>query len=146
MPANAGRRPVQLKVGPLGSDMTPDKADFLLSTGGFQCDHCGKTRQELGVSHLLSCSQCRKAYYCGAECQRLQWKKGHKKHCRKPGQFQTGDYLQIHGLQSNSDLNGTIVHVIGPATTTGRWEVRIPGGTKSISVSGEKLIQLRPPL
>ena len=39
------------------------------------CAHCGK--QGVGFKH---CSVCKQASYCGAECQKANWK-GHKKTC-----------------------------------------------------------------
>jgi len=42
------------------------------------CSHCGKQREG-----LKKCSVCKKAAYCGAECQKAAWKK-HKKTCPPP--------------------------------------------------------------
>jgi len=39
------------------------------------CAHCGKQRKA-----LKRCSVCRRAWYCGAECQKAGWKK-HKRTC-----------------------------------------------------------------
>ncbi|KAI0039185.1 hypothetical protein FA95DRAFT_1577764 [Auriscalpium vulgare] len=39
-----------------------------------------------GTPHNLSgCSGCRKAFYCGAECQRAHWNAGHRAQCKKWG-------------------------------------------------------------
>ena len=42
------------------------------------CSHCGKQR-----STLKRCSVCKKAWYCGAQCQNAGWKK-HEKTCEPP--------------------------------------------------------------
>lgn len=44
------------------------------------CDFCGK--QEEDSRHLLRCSRCKDAYYCGESCQRLAWT-SHKKECKR---------------------------------------------------------------
>ena len=96
------------------------------------------------MTHLHACSRCRKAYYCGAECQRKQWKGGHRRHCRKPGQIEPGDYVRLNGLQARPEMNGMVVQVIREAAQPGRWETRIPGGDRSVSIAQEKMEQLRP--
>ena len=39
------------------------------------CDHCGEANDK-----LLRCGRCRKARYCGADCQKAHWKE-HKRDC-----------------------------------------------------------------
>jgi len=135
-------------VGPMVGDegvLTQGEVDQLLKVGGERCDCCGKSREELGTKLLNKCSGCEKAYYCSRECQVKQWKAGHKKWCRKPGEFKPGDYIRLQGLQSQPQLNGTLVQVVGQdPKTKGRWGVKVQGGTKTISVSSEKMEQLRP--
>eukprot|EP00966_Prymnesium_polylepis_P104572 2422422-Prymnesium_polylepis.1 len=60
-----------------------------LRVGGDLCDACGQPAEE-GV-RLLKCNRCKMAFYCSAECQKAQWKKGHKAACRAPGQLEPGD-------------------------------------------------------
>ena len=47
---------------------------------GKLCGSCGKGQQETGAP-LKACTRCRKAFYCGASCQRAAWPQ-HKKTCR----------------------------------------------------------------
>lgn len=42
------------------------------------CFVCG------GTEHVVRCSRCHLAFYCGAACQQYHWKAGHKKDCKKP--------------------------------------------------------------
>jgi len=144
MPETRRRRTVA--YGPLPTDLNPDQMGHLLAVGGLKCDHCGKTRDELGVAHLQSCSRCKKAYYCSADCQRKQWREGgHKQHCRLPGQIMPGDYVLLNGLQARPELNGIVVQAVRAVPEQpGRWETRIPGGERSVSIAQEKMEQLRP--
>jgi hypothetical protein len=41
------------------------------------CQGCGGP----GKPNLLSCSRCKRVRYCSAECQRRDWKAGHKQRC-----------------------------------------------------------------
>lgn len=41
------------------------------------CDVCSKDFEKLS-----SCGRCKSRSYCGQECQRIDWKKGHKKQCK----------------------------------------------------------------
>jgi len=121
--------------------------DRLLAVGGTKCDCCGKTREAYGLTHLFSCSRCKKAFYCSAECQRKQWNKkcGHKKYCREPGQVEPGDYVRLNGLQAKPELNGMIVQVVGQVPNNpSRLEVRLSGGNRSLSIPKDKMEQMRP--
>ena len=74
------------------NDMGPRQ----MSLGGDKCDRCGKTCEQLGIPSLQRCSRCSMAYFCSKECFRTQWNTGgHKKSCRKPGQFEIGDYCRF---------------------------------------------------
>jgi hypothetical protein len=116
-----------------------------LRVGGDLCDACGQPAEE-GV-RLLKCNRCKMAFYCSAECQKAQWKKGHKAACRAPGQLEPGDEVKLVGLTSRPELNDEIVQVVGrvPARE-GRWEVRLRGGgqEQSLCVAAERLVRLRP--
>lgn len=91
-------------------------------------------------------------YYCSEDCQRMQWKAGHKKACRMRGQIENGDVMRVEGLVSRTDLNGSLVKVIGPIidksnSTSGRWKVRcieVMEGGPCISVSKDNLFRIRP--
>ena len=96
-----------------------------LTTGGSCCDHCGKTASEVGLPCLLKCKKCRMAFYCSVECQAARWSGGgHREHCKKYGRFGIGDKLVLFNLKKRSDLNTSLVEVIGK-TSPDRLNVRI---------------------
>lgn len=144
-PMPYSNRQSEIALGPLPTAFTKEQGDFLLSVGGERCDCCKETRAAKGLKHLLQCSQCKRAFYCSSECQRQQWKAGHKKHCRKPGEIKPSDIRRINGIQSKPEINGKLVEVmaVDPNNAT-RWQVRIPGGDRSLSLAPDKLEQLRP--
>jgi len=77
-----------------------------LAAGGNKCDCCGMKRNDvIGVHVLLRCSRCQLAYYCLSACQQKQWKAGHKKCCRAPGDIKVGDSVRVKGLVSRAELN-----------------------------------------
>ena len=45
-----------------------------------RCNYCNVP--ETSTKHKI-CSACKKAYYCSAECQKHDWKRGHKEECKK---------------------------------------------------------------
>jgi len=45
------------------------------------CQECGKHASD-GM-RLLKCSECKAVHYCSRECQRIDWKAGHKEECQK---------------------------------------------------------------
>ena len=138
-------RATGIAFGPLSTTLTQEQAERLLTVGGERCDCCNKSRRELGLKHLLNCARCKKTYYCGKECQRKQWTAGHKELCRKPGQIKPGDYVRLNAIQSKPEINAQVVEVVKEdAQTEGRWELRIPGGDRSISIAAAKMEQLRP--
>ncbi|KAK2022438.1 hypothetical protein LX32DRAFT_602774 [Colletotrichum zoysiae] len=68
----------------------PAKAQFVAAIDNYQpgtprdwqepsCFHCGKVRTDLGKA-LKNCGRCKKAWYCGVDCQRANWKL-HKPEC-----------------------------------------------------------------
>jgi hypothetical protein len=96
-------------------------------------------------SKLMTCTRCKMAFYCSAECQKAQWKKGHKAACRAPGQLEPGDDVKLVCLASRPELNDKVVQVIGRVPEReGRWQVRLSGQQESLSVSAEKLQRIRP--
>ena len=44
---------------------------------------CKNCQQVFEAKDLKRCSQCRMAYYCSQDCQKKDWKLGHKKDCIK---------------------------------------------------------------
>ena len=81
--------------------------------GGGSCDLCGKVAAE---GELQRCGQCGWRCYCGAECQRKDWKQmGHKRVCKaivgvRRGELRPGERImndrveEVRGLV----LSGTI--------------------------------------
>ena len=127
-------------IGPGGTSLTGDQFEKLLNIGGVSCDCCNKKDVK-----LRTCQRCKKSFYCSIDCQQKQWKEnGHKKFCREEGEYKAGDLVQLNRLKSKPILNHAIVRIVGPAPTAGRWEVRIEGGDKSISVSTNNMNHLRP--
>jgi hypothetical protein len=114
--------------------------------GGNKCDCCKKTREDLGIKTLFYCSGCSMASYCSKECQKKQWKAGHKQACRKKSQIEIGDVMKLSELQSRPDLNDTLVTVVEPdPSKEGRWVVRgMNPPQEVISVSAKKLLRIRP--
>lgn len=86
------------------------------------------------------------ACYCSKECQKAQWKAGHKQACRKLGQIEVGDWMQLQGLVSQPQLNAKEGGIRGPAEnrSSGRWAVYLLEEDRVISVSSERLKPIRP--
>ena len=51
-----------------------------LMAGRRLCDFCKKSESQL-KKKVLTCSRCKGAFYCSQECQKKDWKKGHKRVC-----------------------------------------------------------------
>jgi MYND finger len=134
------------------------------NAGGKKSDCCGKTLEELQMESFMRCKRCQMVFYCSEACQRKHWKRvGHHKQscrepgqievgddmqsCREPGQIEVGDDMQLH----RDDGNLVFVHVMAPAantisaSTANLWEVKLYGSGRLLSVSGDKLVRLRPP-
>ena len=61
-----------------------DKEDglWLMVEVSRQCTYCGQMLLSSGGKEkLLSCGRCKSAHYCDKECQKLDWKEGHKLVC-----------------------------------------------------------------
>jgi hypothetical protein len=114
--------------------------------GGNKCDCCKKTREDLGMKTLLYCSGCSMASYCSKECQKKQWKAGHKQACRKKSQIEIGDVMKLSALQARPDLNDTLVTVVNPhPSKEGRWVVRgMNPPQEVVSVLAKNLLHIRP--
>ncbi|XP_013406112.1 potential protein lysine methyltransferase SET5-like [Lingula anatina] len=48
--------------------------------GPEECSHCG-IKPEQG-KYFLGCANCKRAWYCTPKCQKIAWKKGHKRICK----------------------------------------------------------------
>ncbi len=59
--------------------------DRITAIGGSVCDVCGQAGQE-SSRNLKRCGRCKLAAYCGVDCAKVAWKRGHKQACREPGQ------------------------------------------------------------
>jgi hypothetical protein len=68
-------------LGPGGSDFGKDRGAIK-----YTCDHCGKAQsQGRGAAKLKACSGCKTVLYCSKECQKADWKGGHKAVCNAHG-------------------------------------------------------------
>jgi hypothetical protein len=45
-------------------------------------ESCSRTARQCGVPELLQCGRCKAIWYCSANCQKIDWKKNHKKVCQ----------------------------------------------------------------
>ena len=131
---------LRLPIGAGGTALSETDLEKLISVGGDTCDACGAI---LETTTLKKCLVCNKAFYCSSECAAKQQEAGHSKFCKKPGQHDAGDRVLLRGIKAKPELNGMIVRIVGPATP-GRMAVSIEGGTTQISVSTEKIVQVRP--
>lgn len=112
--------------------------------GGAYCDCCKKSKDELGMHDLLKCGRCGLVFYCSSSCQSKAWKDAHKKSCRKKGQIVIGDEMLVNGLTNRQDLNGRFVTVVGKGNSEGKWAVKFVDSARPVSISGDKLVRLRP--
>lgn len=85
------------------------------------CDWCGKSS---GEAKLLACSACKKANYCGKECQKAAWK-GHKAIC-KQNRKASGDAQEPKKSKPKLPLTWAQLEQYGPSVATGKTlEVRV---------------------
>jgi hypothetical protein len=145
MPKDVRSTNIPILTGPAPFDLMKRSA-----VGGKVCDCCAKPREDTGLTSLLVCARCKMAFYCSADCQKKQWKAGHKQACRKQGQIEVGDYMKLQGLTSKPELNGQFVQVTAPmVASSGRWPVQVQvnretTGAQAISVKPENLERIRP--
>ncbi|KAJ6470348.1 hypothetical protein C8R45DRAFT_1015437 [Mycena sanguinolenta] len=66
------------------------------------CDTCGRPESETTKKQLLTCAGCLVAKYCSKECQRKDWKEGHKNQC--------------HLYEANRKLSNVFAKSLGPGT------------------------------
>lgn len=118
--------------------------DRALFVGGNECDSCTKPLLEL--NNKKCCSRCKLVYYCSPLCQKIAWKAGHKKACRKPDEIVPGDYMLLANLVKKPELNGRVVCVKRAATTAGRWLVTTVDNTVDapLSIATKNLRRIRP--
>ncbi|KAJ3284390.1 hypothetical protein HDU76_008307 [Blyttiomyces sp. JEL0837] len=115
---------------------------------GAVCDGCKKRTNNANggkASKLQQCARCRRFWYCSQECQRADWKAGHRKSCREPFDLKGGDIVQLRGL-SDKELNGTIVVVVKAVNGDDDEENR-DGETgwmvKTIGAEGERTLSVK---
>ena len=70
---------------------------------------CGACGQEGATS---KCGTCKKARYCGKECQRKHWKEGHKLVCRKERDVEMEAKVAYHSTMLN-EINKLVTGPIG---------------------------------
>ena len=58
-----------------------DSTMYFVSSQTSQCDLCGN--MSIGLPKMLTCGGCRGYHYCGQECQKIHWKRVHKKSCMR---------------------------------------------------------------
>jgi hypothetical protein len=135
----------EMQIGRGGTSLTNEMINNLINVGGNHCDYCKQKAKK-----LLVCSVCRKGFYCSKECQTKQYhERDHKQYCRKEGQFEVGDLVQLARLKNKPELNGQILRVAGQdiTATEERYKVQMEGavkGDKTISVKPDDLNQMRP--
>jgi hypothetical protein len=137
-----------MSVGRGGTSLTADILNQLMEIGGVKCDYpsCQTHHSPVRVK-LFKCQKCQRAFYCSKECQKKQWREGnHKLYCREAHVFEAGDLVLLNGLQSQPELNQSIVRVMGPVPGAdgGRFEVKIEGHDGSMSIAVKNLNHLRP--
>lgn len=72
------------------------------------CQVCQKTCQP------LRCTKCKKAYYCSIQCQKKDWKAGHRQRCRAEGpSHETAEWAleQLVGVTRGMTANETKEHL-----------------------------------
>ena len=65
-----------------------------------RCFNCGVQGNVNGVGEgveLQCCGGCKLDMYCGRECQKLAWRKGHKSECKKKEMFKVGKEKELVG-------------------------------------------------
>lgn len=141
-------------ITPLGPNVasvaaTKQELARLTTVSGSACDHCGAARGGAGKA-LHKCGRCGLAHYCSKECQRAQWKAGHRTACRAPGEIKVGDRVMLNNVANIDEYkgvhNGMIVEVQRAGSEKGKWEVGMVGGEMgdSISIATAELKRLRP--
>jgi len=130
-----------MPIGHGGTTLSSTEIQNLINVGGDHCDYCKRKDMK-----LFKCSKCNRGFYCSRDCQVKQWTENeHKMHCRKEGEFKPNDIVQIARLKNKPELNHIIVRLVGPdKADEGRYEIKMEGGYRSLSVSAKNLNQLRP--
>ncbi len=121
---------------------------------GSHCDGCGKSLLQLRRVTFEVCSRCQLAYYCSSECHSKALREGHKKICRKKGEFKRGDFA--YSLESAGEIvDGDRVQIVAPVKpedgSSGgnrkqwHWTVQnVEENQKTGIVSARRLKRIRP--
>lgn len=139
---------------PVQSGDNVAKLESLTNVSGTHCNVCNaiptsrvteETSAETKTCDTLKmCQRCQRAWYCSKECQVADWK-SHKAQCRSKYLFVPGEVAILCNLNSQPELNGTLVTVLGrdervmsedPALQ--KWQVS-PPQLKPIIVTANKL-------
>lgn len=116
---------------------------------------CGKW--ESFPREFAKCRRCRKAKYCGKECQSTAWSEGHRFWCSAKDPEEEGDHVQAESTRARAnaaattnlpDVNagvpvGTNVVVTNGGTVTGRAERRAERDRERQARAREQIIALR---
>ena len=66
------------------------------------CRLCSKTAEEAAIPKLRLCAGCKMARYCSKECQKKDWKGGHKKICKMRANSSDSNRIMMEGyVQKN---------------------------------------------
>ena len=68
-----------------GESVATSLIDLLERQQRNYCAACQREAKEVLPLTLKSCTRCKAVWYCGKECQRTDWKDGHKIDCAKVG-------------------------------------------------------------
>lgn len=120
--------------------------DYYDLEGGHCCDYCQKTSSTGG--ELLVCGRCQIVFYCSSKCQSKHWKESHKKSCRKKGEFQIGDRVQLKYYARNPSLSGYLGELLEREVITSPnkqkhclWKVRLYGDAENGWKNQEVIVQ-----
>jgi len=87
-------------------DLMKELGIGMYSDNSLKCGCCGKTDLELATlkKKLVLCANCKGVWYCGRECQKEAWKKGHSKICGEKAGVQTKQVSLYPMLRSERDV------------------------------------------
>ena len=92
--AGASARNVESKseVDALLASAREQGASFFSSDAAVgRCSRCDAEASSFESGKLLACAGCRMMWYCSRECQRADWKSGHRKNCKAVAGFASNE-------------------------------------------------------
>ncbi|KAF8231722.1 SET domain-containing protein [Tricholoma matsutake] len=88
---------------------------LLASEKGRRCDNCFRLTSER--RQLQRCTGCGSYWYCGTQCQAMQWQAHHKKICKLYNQYASSNHFQ--SLASHEKLDSLLLsHLLCHITST----------------------------